>query len=190
MRKFFTAVLLILFTFGLNPLLHASEVKWKELNLLARDLFAKGDREAGIEKAKEALAYAQNELGTHHESVSKTLNNLGVLHFIMGQKEVARDYYQQALEVIEEGKGSDDPSLGDTLVNLAKLDFSDGNYSACVSGLERAVQIFEKNFGRESIRLAPLLEMLVHVYREMGLLSDAEATRQRLIRLVNNQRSN
>lgn len=190
MKKIFGTVLFILLAFSLNSSLFASEIKWKELNLLARDLFAKGDHEAGIEKAKEALAFAQKELGPHHESVAKTLNNLGVLHFIMGQKAVARDYYEQALGVIEEGKGPDDPSLGDTLVNLAKLDFSDGNYSACVSGLERAVQIFEKNFGRDSIRLAPLLEMLIHVYREMGLITDAETTRQRLVRLVNSQRSN
>jgi tetratricopeptide (TPR) repeat protein len=128
---------------------------------------------------EKALAIREKALGSEHEDVADSLNNLAGLFHGQGQYEKAEPLYQHALSIREKALGLEHEDVANSLNNLAGLYHGQGRYAEAEPLYQRALAIWEKSLGPDDTDVATCLNNLGASYRAQGQYAKAEPLCQR-----------
>ncbi len=134
-----------------------------------------------------ALQIREQQSGSEHLEVGRSLNSLAYLSKEMGKYTEAEQFYQRALSICEQQVEPAYPELVSALSGLALLYKDQGKYTKAEPLYQRALQMAEQQLGPEHLQIASLLSNLTVFYREQGKYTEAELFSLRSLRIREKQ---
>jgi tetratricopeptide (TPR) repeat protein/DNA-binding XRE family transcriptional regulator len=130
---------------------------------------------------QQALAIAEQQLGTEHLLVATSLNNLGLLYYEQGKYSEAEPLYRRALHIREQVLGPHHPWLAYNLNNLGLLYYEQGHYGQAEPLYRRALHLQEQALSPHHSWLASSLNDLGIISYKQGYYEQAEPLLQRAL---------
>ncbi|MEJ7578644.1 MAG: tetratricopeptide repeat protein [Pyrinomonadaceae bacterium] len=146
-------------------------------------LYSQGKYDEAITLAKRILEIREQELGSDHQLVAASLNNLATFYRAKKKFKDASSLHERALAIYEKALGADDLSVARTLDGLALARIGAGKADKAVEALGRALEIREKKLGREHADVVRSLDSLATLYRLIGKYDEAAPLFQRLVEI-------
>ena len=120
------------------------------------------------------LKAAKQKLGTEHQEVATSLNNIAVIYKFQGRYEEAEPMYAEALEITRKRLGRKHLEVAISLNNIALLYEAQGRYEEAASLLMEALTMRRSLLGSEHPDVATSLNNLAFLYESQGRYEAAE----------------
>ena len=140
----------------------------------SQDLDDKGNANAALPLAKEALEIRRQVLGEKHPAYARCLASLAELYKDMGNYTRAEALLRNALEICKQTLGEKHPEYARNLNGLAQLYQAMGDYARAEPLFRQALEIRETALGKSHPRYAASLNNLGRLYVNMGDYAKAE----------------
>jgi len=136
-------------------------------------LVDQGKLDEALSVAKQALDTASKRLGSEHNLVGLSAQNLATVYFAKKQYSESAKFYQRSLSIYEKTLGPNDPKLADILAGLGWSSYAIGELPKTETCLLRSLSIREKANGSESAAAAESLYVLGQFYHKSGKTNKA-----------------
>ncbi len=121
----------------------AASTSYEDALKSSSELYEKGQFQEAIPFAKQALALAEQEVGTDDVAFAGLLDNLAALYEAELRYVEAKPHYQRALDIRVKIYGAKHPEVVKSLINLALIYDALGDYRTAVKMDARAIEIIE-----------------------------------------------
>lgn len=132
----------------------------------------------------QSLDILNKALGSQHQYVAKSLNQLGLLSYTQARYPEAEQLLGRSITILENAFDQEHPDLALPVNNLAMVYHAQGRYVEALPLFQRALQIWEKAFGAEHPDVALSLNNVALMHHEQGRLSLAEPLYQRALNIL------
>jgi CHAT domain-containing protein/Tfp pilus assembly protein PilF len=150
-----------------------------KLNTKFLSLLRAGKYDEARPLGERALQIREKTLGSDHQDVAHSANNLGHLCYRKAEYARAEAYYQRALTIREKLLGPEHPEVAVSLNNLALLYSDMGQYDKAELFYQRALNILDKSLGTEHPDVAATITNFARLYMVIGDYEKAEPLFQR-----------
>ena len=155
----------------------------KLLNQTGVYLFERGRYSEVEQLLQQSLAIWENTLGSEHQGVAMSLNNLARLYGSRGDYTKAEMLYRRSLGILENALGKDHRDVAGILHNLAKLYGSQKRYADAEPLYRRSLAIRRKALGPDHPDVAMSLNSLAALPKGLKEGNDVDVEAERVFRL-------
>lgn len=135
---------------------------------------------------EQALSVREDEFGSDHPEVAKSLHNLARVYKENGDYNRAGQFYRQALEIRKKYLSQDDPLIGESLYHMGMFHQRvTGDLDSAESAYRRSLAIRKNAYGTLHERVAESLRGLGGVFIAEGNYKKAESHYQQAIAIQN-----
>jgi serine/threonine-protein kinase len=154
------------------PMTESSELPYT-LEALSDLGVSRGDFEAAVVYAREAMDFATEVHGEKHATVAGMMNRLGTAYFYQNDDSLAANYYRKALEIYRSEEGAEGEGFATLLGNLGLIEQRAGRLVEAEALLRESRSLLEEAAGTEE-RVADATRNLAIILGDRGVFDEAE----------------
>lgn len=137
--------------------------------------YYRGEYDRALLLLKGQLEIRRRILGSDHQDVATSLDQLATLFGVMGDLDAAEPICREALAMRQNILGNDHPSVAGSLNNLAGIFFRRGYYAGAEQLYREALAMLRNALGDQNVWVAGCLGNLAKILQEKGDLAGAES---------------
>ena len=119
---------------------------WSQATSKASDHFFKGENDAGLQWAEQALEIAKANVGPLNRDMGHSHYNVALGNFKLNNVDVAEQYFLKSIEIYESAYGKDHYYIGLACRHLGRLATFDDDYEKAAPYFQRSLGIMQSNF--------------------------------------------
>ncbi len=163
-----TAIALLLFSITAFAQDQALLAQADSLHERGKESYAEGHYQDAITLFEEAARIRREQSGDYTETLSNSLNNIGLCYNNLGDYNKALVYYQQSLAIREKVHGKGHPDYARSLSNIGDCFYNLGDYIKALEYYQQALAIYEKVYGKEHPDYAGILYSIGDCFYNLG----------------------
>ena len=163
-----TAIALLLFSITAFAQDQALLAQADSLHERGKESYAEGHYQDAITLFEEAARIRREQSGDYTETLSNSLNNIGLCYNNLGDYNKALVYYQQSLAIREKVHGKGHPDYARSLSNIGDCFYNLGDYIKALEYYQQALAIYEKVYGKVHPDYVMILNNIGNCHKNLG----------------------
>ncbi|MBY0232337.1 MAG: CHAT domain-containing protein [Gemmataceae bacterium] len=143
------------------------------LSDLAAALRERGDADAALPPARQAVEVYRRAMGESHKYTAYARETLGTIHRARGEFAEARRQFLLCLRTREAVFKPEDPAIGDILYNLARLQQEGADHVAALAILRRCDRVYQAAYGEDYAGKPSILDLIGRSLSRQGKHQEA-----------------